>query len=271
MKPLKNTLINLFGLAVMTLWLAGGTCLAEEDETAWTHTIKPQFFGERAIEESDAVIELTAPYRAEDPALTPIQITAKIPQTPERYIKTISLFIDNNPVPFSARFDLTPASGKADLAMRVRVNSYTHIRAIAETSDARLYMAKAYVKASGGCSAPIGTDIEAAMARMGKMKFKLEANGLNLSQPNQVQLLISHPNITGLQMDQISRIIKPAHFVDTVKVSFNGTPILTAQTDIAISADPNFRFFFRPEQPGELTAEIRDNLENHYRFTQTVN
>ena len=108
MKPLKNTLINLFGLAVMTLWLAGGTCLAEEDETAWTHTIKPQFFGERAIEESDAVIELTAPYRAEDPALTPIQITAKIPQTPERYIKTISLFIASTCAPARASSKESP-------------------------------------------------------------------------------------------------------------------------------------------------------------------
>jgi sulfur-oxidizing protein SoxY len=270
MKTSRPVHIHRFFATAVLLLASGLGWAGEEDESAWIHTIKPQFFGERVIDESGSVIELTAPYRAEDPALTPIQITAKIPQTPGYYIKTLSLFIDNNPVPFSARFDLTPDSGKADLAMRVRVNSYTHVRAIAETSDAKLYMAKAYVKASGGCSAPIGTDIEAAMARMGKMKFKLEGNALNLSQPNQVQLLISHPNITGLQMDQISRLVKPPHFVDTLKVSFNGKPLLSAQTDIAISADPNFRFFFKPDQAGELKAEIKDNLNNRYAFSQTV-
>lgn len=247
-------------------------CLAAgEDESVWINGLKQQYFGDRTIEESNSVIEMTAPYRAEDPALTPIQILAKIPQTPERYIKTITLFIDNNPVPFSAKFDMTPESGKADIAMRVRVNSYTYVRAVAETNDAHLYMAKAYVKASGGCSAPIGTDMEAALARMGKMKFKLDGDTLKPSQPNQIQLLISHPNITGLQMDQISRMIKPPHFVDEIKVSFNGKSILTAKTDIAISSDPNFRFFFMPDQAGELKAEIKDNLNNHYSFSQSVN
>lgn len=265
-----QALIHLSRVLSVLLVLASGVCHADEEESAWTNGLKQQFYGDRLIDESASIIELTAPYRAEDPALTPIQITAKIPQTPDRYIKTISLFIDNNPVPFSARFDLTPDSGKADLAMRVRVNSYTFVRAIAETNDAHLYMAKAYVKASGGCSAAIGTDIDAAMARMGKMKFKLEGDTARLNQANQVQLLISHPNITGMQMDQISRMIKPPHFMDELKVSFNGKPILTAQTDIAISADPNFRFFFIPDQTGELKAEIKDNLNNRYTYSQTI-
>jgi len=257
-------------IALFFLLITGAVLAADEDESAWTTSLKPQYYADRTITETGSIIDITAPYRAEDPALTPIQITAKIPQTAERYIKTITLFIDNNPVPFSARFELTPDSGKADLAMRVRVNAYTYIRAVAETNDGQLYMAKAYVKASGGCSAPIGTDAEAAMARMGKMKFKLESETLAAGETHQVQLLISHPNITGLQMDQISRIIKPPHFVDEVRVSFDGKPILTAQTDIAISQDPNFRFFFRPGQAGELKAEIKDNRNNRYSYAQQV-
>ena len=34
-------------------------------------------------------------------------------------------------------------------------------------------MTKKFVKASGGCSAPIGADLDAAMKRLGKMKFRL--------------------------------------------------------------------------------------------------
>lgn len=251
--------------------VAGGSAFAEsQDESAWAGGVRAKYFGERSIEESNNIVELTAPYRAEDPALVPVQITSKIPQTPERYVKTVTVIIDNNPVPFAAAFHFTPESGKADIAMRMRVNSYSYVRAIAETNDGKLTMSKAFVKASGGCSAPIGADIDAAMARMGKMKFKLDGEHPTLQQPNLTQLLISHPNITGLQMDQISRMVKPAHYVEDVKVSFNEKPIMTAKTDIAISADPNFRFYFVPSQAGELKAEIRDNLGNKFVSTQTV-
>ena len=258
-------------ISIAGLLLASPALRAEgEDETAWNSTLKEKLFAGRTIEEDQQTIEITAPYRAEDPGLVPLQITSRFPQTAEHYIKNITVVIDNNPVPFSASFDFTPESGKADIATRMRFNAYTYVRAIAETSDGRLHMAKAFVKASGGCSAPVGTDLEAARARMGKMKFKLDGDKASLNQPNPVQLLISHPNITGMQMDQISRIVLPAHYVTEVKVTFEGKPVLTAKTDIAISADPNFRFYFVPSKAGELKSEIKDNLGNNYSASQTI-
>lgn len=258
-------------LALMTTALSSGTALAEgEDESAWNSRLKQQFFGDKRIDEDGQTLEIVAPYRAEDPALVPIQILSKFPQSSERAIKSITVIIDNNPVPFSARFDFGPLSSKADIATRMRFNAYTYVRAIAETQDGTLHMAKAFVKASGGCSAPIGTDAEAAKARMGKMKFKFEGEKAVLNQPNAVQLLISHPNITGMQMDQISRIVQPAHYVTDFKVSFNAEPVLSIKGDIAISADPNFRFYFTPRQAGELKTEIRDNLGNDFIGTQSV-
>ena len=262
--------IQRFCLVLAGLLFSAPALCAGEEELSWNTSLKQKYFGERTIAEGNDVVELVTPYRAEDPALVPISVNSKIPQTPDFFIKTITLIIDNNPVPFAAAFHFTPDSGKADVAMRLRVNAYTNVRAIAETSDGKLSMAKAFVKASGGCSAPIGADLEAAMARMGKMKFKLDADKLALQQPNLAQLLVSHPNITGMQMDQISRLIKPAHFVDEIKVSFNDKPIMTAQTDIAVSADPNFRFYFVPQAAGELKAEIKDNLGKTFAYSQAV-
>lgn len=231
--------------------------IAAEDDSPWTNTLKKQYFAGKTIQESNTIIELETPYRAEDPALVPIKIISKIKQTKEHYIKKITVFIDKNPYPFVGEFEFTPESGKADLAMRVRVNTYSYIRAIAEMNDGKVYMAKKFVKASGGCSAPIGADLDTAMKRLGKMKFKV-AKSLKTNEPNLVQLLISHPNITGMQMDQVTRFIKKSHFIETVKISFNDKPILTAKTDIAISADPNFRFYFVPEKAGVLKAEFTD-------------
>src|SRR5690606_12831938 len=156
---------------------------------------------------------IDAPYRAEDPSLVPLKIASKIPQTKDKYIKKIWVLVDKNPFPYVGEFEFTPESGKADLAMRVRVNSYSFVRAIAEMNDGQLYMAKTFVKASGGCSAPIGADLDAAMKRIGKAKFRL-ADNIEPGQPSQAQLFISHPNITGMQMDQVTRFIKKSHFVN---------------------------------------------------------
>lgn len=256
----------IFLLALFPLLAIG----ASQDESAWNTVLKEQYFGNKTIQENDEVISIEAPYRAEDPALVPIKIISKIPQTENRYIKKILLLIDKNPVPFAAEFDFTPDSGKADLAMRVRVNTYSYIRAIAEMNDGELYMAKKFVKASGGCSAPIGADLDAAMKRLGKMKFRVD-DGVTIDQPTMAQLLISHPNITGMQMDQVTRHIRPKHYVEKVKVFFDDKPILIAKTDIAISADPNFRFFFIPRAAGELRAEITDthgaNFSKSYQIS----
>ena len=228
-----------------------------QDETEWDNTLKDQYFSGKSIEESNNIIELDAPIRAEDPALVPLKINSKIKQTNDSYIKKILVLVDKNPFPFVGEFEFSPHTGKADLAMRIRVNTYSYIRAIAEMNDGKLFMSKKYVKASGGCSAPVGADLDAAMLRLGKMKFRLD-EGVKTKEPTLVQLLISHPNLSGMQMDQVSRFIKKSHFVEQMKISFNDKPILTAKTDIAISSDPNFRFYFVPEEAGTLKAEITD-------------
>lgn len=248
-------------MKIFKLWflvlLMPSLVFAKNDEIQWEQVLKNQYFAGKTIEESNEVIEIDAPYRAEDPALVPLKIISKIKQTKSLYVKKILVLVDNNPFPFVGEFEFTPETGKADLAMRVRVNTYSYIRAIAEMNNGKLYMTKKFVKASGGCSAPIGADLDAAMKRLGKVKFKLDKQ-LTIGEPLQTQLLISHPNITGMQMDQMTRFVKKSQFIDRLKVSFDGKPVLTAKIDIAISADPNFRFYFVPDKAGTLKAEFSD-------------
>jgi sulfur-oxidizing protein SoxY len=243
----------------LSLFFAPLWGFANQDENEWNNTLKNQYFSGQSIEESNKVIELDAPVRAEDPALVPLKIISKVNQTQNSYIKKILVLVDKNPFPYVGEFEFTPKSGKADLAMRIRVNTYSYVRAIAEMNDGKLYMTKKFVKASGGCSAPVGADLDAAMQRLGKMKFRLD-DGIKTKEPTLVQLLISHPNLSGMQMDQVTRFIKKSHFVKEMKVSFNDDLILTAKTDIAISSDPNFRFYFVPETTGMLKAEISDTM-----------
>ena len=247
----------LFALA--TLSLAAPVGADDENESRW-NALRGMLFQDRPIHDGAGVLTLDAPYRAHDAAIVPISIEPSFSQTEERHIRTVTLLIDENPLPVAGRFHFTPASGRAAFSTRVRVNAYTHIRAIAETNDGALYMAKRFVKASGGCSAPAGKDPDAALARLGKMKLR-QSEALVLGEPNLAHLLVSHPNHTGMQMDQITRHYVPAYFVNNIEVRFGDEPVLTVESDISLSEDPSIHFYYTPEEPGELSVKVTDSKE----------
>lgn len=255
-------------LAVLasTAWAA-----AEESEVdVWTTLLRPQYFGERDITEGKDLIELRIPARAEDAGVVPISVNAKIAQTPERYIRTLYIFIDRNPRPLAGKFELTPAMGKADMAMRLRINQFTDVRVVAETNDGHLYMDRGYTRASGGCSAPPPfLELKEAREHIGEMKFHAQT-GSGDDDVALGQLLISHPNITGMQLDQRTRAYLPAEYVTKVALKFNGEHILSAETDISISEDPSFRFFFKPKTGGTMTAEMTDSKGRQFSHSFEV-
>jgi sulfur-oxidizing protein SoxY len=232
-----------------------------DPETAIWKKLKASLFENRPIS-SDArgIVELVTSVRAEDAAVVPVAIRTKLTQRPERYVRRIYLIVDKNPSPLAAMFELTPESGRADLETRIRIEEYTHVRAVAELSDGTLFADTRFVKASGGCSAPAGKDPAAAAARVGRMRLAVDGN-VSYNQPVLAQLMISHPNDSGLVMDQLTRHYTPAYFVRALKVSYAGKPILTAEVDFSISENPNFRFYFVPAGDGELKAEAVDTEE----------
>ncbi len=246
--------------AILALSLAAPAWAGDEDESRW-NALREMLFQDRPIHDGAGVLALDAPYRAHDAAVVPISLEPAFPQTEERYIKTVTLLIDENPVPVAGRFHFTPASGRAALGTRVRVNAYTHIRAVAETNDGTLYMTKRFVKASGGCSAPAGKDPDAALARLGKMKLR-QSPALVLGEPNAARLLVSHPNHTGMQMDQITHHYVPAYYVDNIEVRYGDEPVLTVEgAGISMSEDPSIHFYYTPDAPGELSVKVTDTRD----------
>jgi len=250
--------------AVVLLAAAGPLAGAQSPVDVWGAFLKPKYFPDVELIESDAIIDLVTPYRAEDAALTPVSINARIPQTEERYIERIWLFVDKNPEPLAGVFRLTPHTGRADLAMRVRIDQYTDIRAIAALNTGEHYMVSNFVKAQGGCSAPLGSDLEAAMERLGRMKFRVIGEP-GEDEPVIGQFNISHPNITGMQLDQRTRLILPEHYVRKVVLTYNGELVMEAETGISISEDPSFRFFFRPRGGGVVEAAVEDSKGLQFR------
>ena len=221
--------------------------------------VRASLFEQRPIENvGDDLLLLDAPIRATDAAVVPIAMQARLPQTAANVVEKLYLVIDNNPSPIAAIFSFTPQSGRADIETRVRVDEYSFVRAIAETHDGRLLMRTRFVKASGGCSAPPGKDTEAARASLGRIVLRVDGDVV-VGRPALVQLMISHPNDSGMAMDQLTRQYTPRRFVRTVNVAYGGAPVLSADLDFAISENPNLRFYFVPRGPGRLTAEVVDS------------
>ena len=205
--------------------------------------------------------------------MVPIAIRSNFGDAPDKEMRRAWLIIDKNPGPVAAIFTFEPGSGVVDMETRVRVEEYTWMRAVAELADGSLHMTTRFVKASGGCSAPAGKDPAVAAANMGRMKLRVlgatEDSGLTGA-----QLMISHPNESGMAMDQVTRLYPRPHFVRTIKVSYKGEPLMTAEVNFSISENPNFRFHFRTpegdlrEGGGELKAEVVDTDE--LRFETSV-
>lgn len=234
-----------------------------EKSEIWQKVRKSLLDGRPVANAGADLLVLEAPVRAEDAAVVPIAIRTKLPQSADRYIRRVYLVIDRNPSPVGAVFDFTPLAGRADIETRVRIEEYTHVRAIAELNDGTLHQATRFVKASGGCSAPAGKDLQEALARLGKTRFRVEGD-VTYGQPTLAQLMVSHPNVSGLAKDQVTHLYEPAYYVRKVVVTYAGKPVLSADVDFTISENPNFRFYFLPQGPGELKAEIVDTRDKTF-------
>lgn len=241
--------------AFMTLCTATGPASADQSEASWRE-LRGSFFGTRTIEDGSALISLTAPARAEDPALVPVEIKAVSAGPGEPRIKAITLIVDENPVPLAALFTLSPEAGVSTLETRIRVNAYSFVRAIAETEDGKLHMVKRYVKATGGCAAPASKNPEDALASLGQMKLRrYETAGAG---ERELQLQIRHPNYSGLQMDQITGYYRPAHYVQTIGISSGGKPVMSIEGAISLSENPVIRFTYRPSAAEPVSVRAED-------------
>ena len=250
------------GAVVAAMAAAQSSALAqtEEDEARWPELAEIYFPGKTIVDRPD-LLTMEAPYRAHDAAIVPIRVTATFPQSEGMAVERMWLLVDDNPVPMVGKFEFGEDISVADLTTRVRVNEYTYIHAVAELNDGSAIMTRAFVKAAGGCSAPAMKDPEVAAARLGNMRFNLPETVVAQT-PITAQLLISHPNNTGMQFDQITRNFVPPHYIETVRVTYGGETILDIEADISMSEDPSFHFSFVPEGEGVIDVHIVDSEQN---------
>ena len=248
-----------------------GTAAAQADASVpdaeserWA-TLREHYFGDAEVLPGEDLLELDAPTRAHDAAVVPITVHAL---DSDRPIVKLHLLVDDNPLPLAGIVEFAErARGWQSLETRIRINEYTHVRAVAETEDGVLHMVSRFVKAAGGCSAPALSDMDAAMANAGRMKLLLGDDSATLpsSPVNEAVVKISHPNNSGMQFDQISRTYIPAFYVEGIEAEVDGQPLFDVETNFSMSENPTVRLRWRDDvAPGALEAWATDSKGNRY-------
>lgn len=229
-------------------------------------SLRDKLFPSRQIDTTPGTVQIIAPLRAAYGASVPVKVVSKLSQTPGLYVRRLYLLVDKNPSPVAAVLDLTPEVGQADFETRLRVDEYSHVRVIAELSNGELHMDSRYVKTSGGCSAPPNRD---SLNLIGKTLLKVPGQ-VTMEQPTAAEVTVVHPNDTGFELNQVTVMYIPAHFVRSIKVSYAGRKVFDADLDFSVSENPTLRFNFVPHTQGQLKAEVEDSKDGHWVGTLAV-
>ena len=258
--PTRRETFGTAAAAALAL-LARGAHAAGDDP--WP-ALAAQIFDGKPIAPGADVLALDAPYRAMDAALVPVTMTILPGAAGAPQVRRVTLVVDANPSPLAAEFEFGPDSAIDRIATRVRVNDYTNIHAVAEMTDGALLAVSRFVKAAGGCSAPALTETADAIP-LGTIRWRL------LPQPpdapagtREAQLMIRHPNYSGMQMNQVTRLYIPADFVQTLRVWQGDRPLLAVAGGISLSENPEFRFRFRPQGAVPFRADAQDSKGNRF-------
>ncbi len=257
---IKNAVSAFFAIAAVALFSFAGMTTSALASEEW-ESIRSEYFGDREILDGKDVMFIEAPDKAEDAAIVPVEVFlfSRIGAD----VKKMTMFIDRNPAPLVAAVNFGEAAGDSSrkFSTRVRFDSYSILRAIIETKDGKLFMTSKFVIAAGGCSSSGVKDMETANKGIGKIRVK-RFNKPGASQSfatAEAQVMVRHPNHSGMAMDPEKGEYIPAHYVDRIKVMRGKEMIFDVEAGISLSTNPAIRFTYSPGTGEPITVEASDS------------
>ncbi len=133
-------------VAILASGLVSGRALADADLDLVQRAI-----GKRLTD--SARVRLVMPEHFPNGYTVPLALDVDSPMTEREYVQLVSVFAPQNPIVLVARFQFSPASGRAHLATRIRLARPQTVFAVAELSDGSALLARIRVSvASNGCA-----------------------------------------------------------------------------------------------------------------------
>lgn len=90
-------------------------------------------------------VELTLPALSENGNSVALEVRVESPMTETDHVTELHVFAEKNPLPRIARFRLSPDSGVARVATRIRLADSQTVTAVARMSDGSLWSGSAHI------------------------------------------------------------------------------------------------------------------------------
>jgi sulfur-oxidizing protein SoxY len=248
---LRSAFLTLAALAVVSP--------AAEASQSWPG-IKAEVYAGKTLNDGRGVLTLKAPYRPDDVRSVPLEADAKLADG--RTIKSVTFIVDENPSPVAAVFRMAGSRPSVHLVTHIRLDQQSDVRVVVEASDGTLYMVEQLVKFAGGqasCSAPPTGDPAEILANTGKMDFAQVGEKAKASHSLQrARLTLSHPNHTGMVLDQITLLYVPMLMVNHIEARQGDELVFDMTGSITLAQNPVVEFDFVTNGAGEMTTVAKD-------------
>lgn len=223
--------------------------------------LRPDVTDQTDFLDGESLMFFQAPKAAYDAGAVPISIRQK--RNSGERITGLAIIVDENPAPLVANFELGPLIGDLYLETRVRYDQPSNVRVIAQTDADKTYMIGRFVQAAGGCVTVVGGDPLAALKTMGEIRLrqfnaKGGMSGQSSGNVRKAQLMIRHPNFTGMQQVPGSDEFIEPRFIDNVEVRLGDELLFRMTGGFSISEDPSFRFSYVENGAQQLTVRATD-------------
>lgn len=132
MHPTRRQLLKA-GVA-MGAWLCVGPALANSDEL---HALIRKFAGQAKVQPGRVLIDISP--IVDNGNTVPLTVTVESPMTAIDHVTDIAIFNERNPQREVVQFQLTPRSGRARVATRIRLATTQNLVAVARMNDGTFF------------------------------------------------------------------------------------------------------------------------------------
>lgn len=139
----RRFLSFLAGFAVTPLWPVGAA-RAQPQPANQLEPLIAKLTGGKPV--NGGRVTVSTPRLADNGHSVPLTVSVTSPMTAADHVRSITLFSERNPRPVMAVYHLGPKSGRATVAMRVRLNGSQRVLAVAELSDGSFWSGSAEVE-----------------------------------------------------------------------------------------------------------------------------
>ncbi len=214
-----------------------------------------------------AKVQLAMPELVEDGSTVPLAVTVDSPMSEADHVRAIHIVAAANPETTVAVFHLSPASGRAAIATRIRLAESQIVLALAEMSDGSWYSGRAPVKvAIGGCgSGAVGS---ANSAVVGDPRVKVPET-VRAGEVFEIKTLLAHPMQTGRQTDLAAASL-PRLIIARLSCSSAATELFGAELYTGVAANPYFSFHGRLERSADLDFLWSEESGRTFTTVRTV-